>query len=54
MARQSRSDRRRCLPGSLRANRSIATVREAIRFEPLLDEQLALVLAAPLGFGAAE
>jgi predicted helicase len=34
--------------------RAIHAVREAIRLEPLLDEQLARVLAAPLGFGAAE
>jgi hypothetical protein len=34
--------------------RAIHAVREAIRLEPLLDEQLARVLAAPLKFGAAE
>jgi predicted helicase len=34
--------------------RAIHAVREAIRLEPLLDEQLARVLAAPLGFGTAE
>lgn len=34
--------------------RAIHAVREAIRLEPLLDEQLARVLAAPLLFSAAE
>ena len=34
--------------------RAIHAVREAIRLEPLLDEQLARVLATPLGFGAAD
>jgi predicted helicase len=34
--------------------RAIHAVREAIRLEPLLDEHLARVLAAPLKFGAAE
>lgn len=34
--------------------RAIHAVREAIRLEPLLDEQLARVLAAPHTFGAAE
>ena len=33
--------------------RAIHAVREAIRLEPLLDEQLARVLAAPLEFGPA-
>jgi predicted helicase len=34
--------------------RAVHAVREAIRLEPLLDEQLARVLAAPLLFSAAE
>lgn len=34
--------------------RAIHAVREAIRLEPLLDEQLVQVLAEPLEFGAAE
>jgi len=34
--------------------RAIHAVREAIRLEPLLDEQLGRVLGAPLAFAAAE
>jgi hypothetical protein len=51
------TDRRGCtldLAQLEQYQRAVHAVREAIRLEPLLDEQLARVLAAPLDFSTAQ